>query len=104
MSAKLRILSLADNRFTRLPDCLVKLTALEILDFNKNKELQILGPLTNLLATMANIRIMDFRGVHKERGTAYWSDGKCTTMKYVAAASKLLRRRKYASRVLLDKD
>lgn len=104
MSSKLRVLSLADNKFTRLPDCLVKLTALEILDFNNNEDMQVLGPLTNVLGAMACIRIMDFRGVHKERGTAYWSDAKCTTMKNLAAASKLLRRRKYVSRVMLDQD
>lgn len=37
-----------------------------------NKELQVLGPLTSMLAAMPNVRVMDFRGVHKEGGTAYW--------------------------------
>lgn len=48
---------------------------------------------------------MDFRGVHKEKGTAYWSDAKCTTMKFLAAAAKLLKRKNaHASRVIIDQD
>lgn len=32
------------------------------------------------------------------------SDAKCTTMKFLAAAAKLLKRRKYISRVMIDRD
>ncbi|KAG1662435.1 hypothetical protein FOA52_004016 [Chlamydomonas sp. UWO 241] len=100
----LKALSLGGNRFTRLPECLVKMTALETIDFNGNKELQVLAPLTSLLAALPHIQVLDFRGVHKEKGTAYWSDAKCTTMKFLAAAAKLLKRRRYASRVIIDRD
>ena len=34
LGKNLKALSLGNNRFTRLPDCLLKLTALEVLDFN----------------------------------------------------------------------
>ena len=32
------------------------------------------------------------------------SDAKCTTMKYLAAAAKLLKRRRYMSRVIIDRE
>lgn len=66
-----------------------------------NKELTIPSPLTPLLTALPRVSILDFRGVHKEKG-AYWSDAKCLTMKHVAAMAKLLKRRKYAHRVLMD--
>jgi hypothetical protein len=37
-----------------------------------NKELQILGPLTGFLSSWPYIQVMDFRGVHKDKNTAYW--------------------------------
>ena len=72
LSRHLKALSLAGNRFTRLPDSLVKLSALEVLDFSGNKELQILSPLTAMVSAMPAVRIIDFRGVHKEKQTSYW--------------------------------
>lgn len=57
--------------------------------------------MTNLLNALQKIYIMDFRGVHRERGP-YWSDAKCTTMKHLAAMAKQLKRRKYHLRVLID--
>ncbi|GAX82771.1 hypothetical protein CEUSTIGMA_g10197.t1 [Chlamydomonas eustigma] len=104
LSGSLKSISLAGNRFTSLPEMLMKLGSLNTLDFNGNKELQILGPLTGFLASWPGIQVLDFRGVHKDKNSAYWSDAKCTTMKFVAAAAKLLKRRKYHSRVLIDRD
>eukprot|EP00798_Chlamydomonas_sp_ICE-L_P006644 gene6644-3301_t len=104
LGIRLSALSLSDNKFTRLPDCLVKLTAMQILDLSGNKELQLLSPLTPLLAAMPQVSVLDFRAIHKEKGSNYWSDEKCATMKYLAAASKLLKRRKYPHRVIVDEE
>lgn len=38
---RLKALSLGGNRFTRLPECLAKLTTLEVIDLSGNKELQV---------------------------------------------------------------
>eukprot|EP00798_Chlamydomonas_sp_ICE-L_P005104 gene5104-34904_t len=102
LGKRLRALSLSHNHFTRLPDCLIKLTAIETLDFSGNKDLQLETPLTAILSSMPHVAVLDFRAVHKEKGFSYWSDAKCTTMKHLAAASKLLKRRKYPHRVIVD--
>eukprot|EP00195_Chlamydomonas_chlamydogama_P015429 CAMPEP_0202896172 /NCGR_PEP_ID=MMETSP1392-20130828/5216_1 /ASSEMBLY_ACC=CAM_ASM_000868 /TAXON_ID=225041 /ORGANISM="Chlamydomonas chlamydogama, Strain SAG 11-48b" /LENGTH=374 /DNA_ID=CAMNT_0049581421 /DNA_START=388 /DNA_END=1512 /DNA_ORIENTATION=- len=104
LAKNLKALSLARNRFTRLPDFLPKMANMEVLDFSGNKELQVLAPLTPMISAMPRICVMDFREVHKEKGASYWSDAKCTTMKFVAAGAKVLKRRKYAYRVLIDRD
>ena len=41
-----------------------------------NSELEVAGPLTPLLNALPRVSIMDFRGVHKEKGANYWSDKK----------------------------
>lgn len=42
------------------------------------------------------------RGLALQEKGAYWSDAKCSTMKHIAAFAKLLKRRRYRHRVLMD--
>jgi hypothetical protein len=36
----------------------------------------VLTPLTAVLVAQPRLTILDFRGVHKEKGAQYWSDSK----------------------------
>ena len=62
----------------------------------------MLAPLTVLLGLPA-LRTVDLRGLHEEPSLGYWSEAKCTSMRYVASFTKSLRRRPYATRVLWAK-
>ena len=59
-----------------------------------------LGMLSGLPA-LANV---DLRGIHEEGGIGYWSEAKCASMRHVSALTKALKRRPYATRVLVDVD
>ncbi|KAK9820853.1 hypothetical protein WJX81_004021 [Elliptochloris bilobata] len=95
----LTALNLANNLFTRVPAALGRLSALEFLDISGNPELQVLAPLAVLLGLPA-LRVVDLRGLHEEPALGYWSEAKCTSMRYVSAFTKALRRRPYPTRVL----
>lgn len=43
LAPRLKALSLANNRCTRLPDCLIKLTSLEVLDLNGEGQQHVQG-------------------------------------------------------------
>ena len=60
---------------------------------------QVLAPLTVLLG-LPVLRVVDLRGLHEEPALGYWSEAKCTSMRYVASFTKALRRRPYPTRVL----
>jgi len=65
--------------------------------------LQVLAPLSTLLGLPA-LRVVDMRGLHEEPALGYWSEAKCTSMRYVSAFTKALRRRPYATKVLCRVD
>ncbi len=65
--------------------------------------LQVLAPLSALLGLPA-LRVVDMRGLHEEPALGYWSEAKCTSMRYVSAFTKALRRRPYATKVLCRVD
>ena len=64
----------------------------------------MLNPVNTLLGGLPRMAVLDFRGIHKEKGVSYWTDAKCTTMKHLAALAKLLKKRKYPHRLLFDTD
>lgn len=100
----LRVLSVSQNHLTRLPETMLHLRSLQIIDFSGNKDLKIQAPLTNFLQSLPNITLLDFQGIHIEEGSTYWSDAKCMTMKNLGVASKYLKRRRNKVRLLMDKD
>ncbi|DBA80730.1 hypothetical protein WJX77_008398 [Trebouxia sp. C0004] len=99
----LTALNLSDNRLTRVPPVLSKLKQLRFLDLSCNQELQVLSPLTVLQSLMA-VRLVDLRGVHEEADMGYWTEDKCTTMKYIAGLTKKMKQRPYGCKILLDRD
>ncbi|DBA87081.1 hypothetical protein WJX79_000451 [Trebouxia sp. C0005] len=99
----LTALNLSDNRLTRVPPVLSKLKQLRFLDLSCNQELQVQSPLTVLQSLMA-VRLVDMRGVHEEADMGYWSEDKCTTMKYIAGLTKKMKQRPYGCKILMDRD
>jgi len=59
--------------------------------------------LTVLQSLMA-VRLVDMRGVHEEADMGYWSEDKCTTMKYIAGLTKKMKQRPYGCKILMDRD
>ncbi|KAK9823301.1 hypothetical protein WJX72_001754 [[Myrmecia] bisecta] len=99
----LTALNLCDNYFTRVPTALSMLQRLQFLDMSNNPELQVPSPLS-MLTSLPQLRTVDLRGIHQEPTLGYWSDVKCTTMRYVAAFTKAMKRRPYPTRVLVEVD
>ena len=56
--AKLKVLSMAQNDFTRLPESLPN--SLETIDLSGNKELQVQVPLHHFLQRLPHIKLLDF--------------------------------------------
>ena len=64
---------------------------------------QVLAPLTTL-QSLPGIRLVDLRGVHEEPDMGYWTEDKCTSMKYIAALTKKMKQRPYGCKILMDRD
>ncbi|KAJ9522316.1 hypothetical protein QJQ45_008210 [Haematococcus lacustris] len=101
LAAGLRSLSLAGNSFKAMPSCLGQLLLLEVLDLSGNKDLAIVRPLAPLLTALPRLQVLDARGIHVEPGSC-WSEAKCRTMAHLASGAKLMRRRPYPQKLLMD--
>lgn len=64
---------------------------------------QVPAPLTSLQA-MPALKTVDFRGIHETSNMGYWPEAKCTTMSHVTDLTKSLKRRPYATKVLIELD
>ncbi|GFH19182.1 F-box domain-containing protein [Haematococcus lacustris] len=66
-----------------------------------NKDLAIARPLATLLTALPRLQVLDARGIHIEPGSC-WSEAKCRTMAHLAAGAKLMKRRPYPQKLLMD--
>ncbi|GLC61484.1 hypothetical protein PLESTB_001761600 [Pleodorina starrii] len=102
LAPSLRSLSLSNNRFTRLPVWLHRLTRLEHLDVAYNRDLHIRSSLTPSLSSLPHLALLDFRSVHVTKDKSYWCEAKCTTMQHLSKLAKALKRRCPQPRLLMD--
>jgi hypothetical protein len=99
----LTALNLSDNYLEAVPQLIKKMPNLAFLDLSGNADLQVLQPLT-WMGKLPNMQLVDFRGIHDEAGVGYWTESKCTTMRYISAAAKQLKRRCASVKLLVDTD
>ena len=62
---------------------------------------QVKQPL-NMLTSLPELCMVDFRGIHDEPNMGYWTEEKCSTMRHISTLTKALKRRRFSTKVHID--